>query len=117
MDGSPRMDCFAAPFCHIAMPQGGGHPHNQWRTVGNSEEPPAETVAIVALSVRAPLATATGEVMAPVIDDAARVLVRPLDDALVLADHVPIGAMPQACLQHDDHQPFGVDVQTDGVIP
>ena len=30
MDGSPRMDCFAAPFWHIAMPQGGGHPHHQW---------------------------------------------------------------------------------------
>jgi hypothetical protein len=54
--------------------------------------------------------------MAPIIDDAPRLVVRPLDDALMGADHMPFGhVMPMACLQHDD-QPFRVDMQAHGLF-
>lgn len=45
--------------------------------------------------------------MAPVIDDAAGLLVRPFNDAFMRTDHVPLG---------HDHQPFGVNVQADGAV-
>lgn len=60
-----------------------------------------------AVTQRPRLALDHGEVMAPVINDAARLPVGPFDDARMRADHVPFG---------HDHQPIGVDVQADGAV-
>ena len=66
---------------------------------------------------RAPgFALENGQIMAPVIDDAPRLTVRPFNNAIMRADHGPLGHVtPKACLQHDD-QPFGVDTQTDRAV-
>lgn len=47
------------------------------------------------------------QIVMPVVDRAGRLIVRPLDDPVMFADDLAFG---------DDHQPFRVDVQTDGAI-
>ena len=57
-----------------------------------------------------------GVVPKAVIDDAPRLAVGPFNDALMRADDMPFGVMPQACFQHEDHKTLRVDVQADGAV-